>query len=58
MLTECTIKARARRVSALETIESRRANTGTSTDGSNRQSGAASFSFKSNRAQPVFAPVI
>ena len=57
MITECTIKARARRVAALEAIELRRAQSETSTDGSNRHPGAASFAFSSNRAQPVFAPV-
>lgn len=57
MLTECATKARARRVSALETIESRRINSGVSQGGLHRHSGATSPVFQSSRTQPVYAPV-
>lgn len=50
MLTEYTNKARARRVSALETVETRRSNAGMPQFGSSRQSTAAGLAFKSCRS--------
>ncbi len=50
MMTECITKARARRVSALGAVESRRANHGMPQDGSRRQLASAGLMFKSSRS--------
>lgn len=55
MLTECAIKARARRVSSFETIESGRVHSGMSAGGLRHHAGVANTENKSRHAQPMFA---
>lgn len=58
MLTECTVKARARRVPAFGTNEIRHACSGMSRGGAYHQSSAPNLAHKPRHAQPVFSAVI
>ena len=58
MFTECTVNARARRISTCEMTETRRVSSGMSWAGLRHQSGASSITHKSRHAQPVFAAAI
>jgi len=58
MLTECTVNARARRISTSEMTETRRVSSGMPWGGARHQSGASSITHKSRHAQPVYAASI
>lgn len=58
MLTECTVNARARRISTCEMTETRRVSSGMSWGGMRHQSGGCSIAHKPRHAQPVFAATI
>ena len=55
MFTECTVNARARRVSTCEMTETRRVSSGMSWGGVRHQAGVSSVAHKPRHAQPVFA---
>ncbi len=58
MLTECTVKARARRVPAFGMNEVRHACSGMTRGGGYHGSGVPNLAHKPRHAQPVFAAII